>query len=233
MATREGYEEFSVSSGSGSLSLTVPANTTYAVVTVAGYYGTADYLAGATQMDLDSTAMTVIVNGDTDSNAAICIWGLANPSTGSVSLAYTWKSEQAPAEGLGVYAVYYSGIDVSGGTAAAVRSSGTHTASGTSHSIGTLTAQSGDVFVGASQDYSNTDQTSWTNATEVDSQLYRSDWLEWAEDLPSGNTAYSVTCGDSYSGMCGAVLKGAAAAGGNAPTGHLYGPLVGSLGGPI
>jgi hypothetical protein len=210
MATRLGYEVFQDGTGSPSFTLNIPSGTELVVLCIAGYFGGTDYMASPnTQPNIDNTDMTTVVSDDDQTNCNIMAWALKNPTTGaSVSFDCEWRTDQSPSEGLTFWFIYMDDVDISGTAAQAIRSSGSDPSSSTSHSVGALSAQSGDYFIGWSQDYSSTDQTSWTGATEVDDDLYRSDWCEWAYAEPTSNITVSITTGDSYSGLGGLVLKG-------------------------
>lgn len=209
--TRLGQEQFGNSSNASSQAITVNASATLAVLFVAGYSGTANYFSGGTAPTINSVSMTPQIDGDDNGSQQQAVaYTLKNPSTGSQTLAWDWAGSGAPSEGLVYCVVYVSGEHATsyvGDTAIDVTSS-------TSHTTGSLTATSGDLFLGYSSSYSGADDTTWTNATERTGSTQASNWSEMADASPSGNITVSITTGDAYSCLEGLIILQASGGGG-------------------
>src|SRR5205085_164848 len=102
--------EINSSVNSASQSVTVPSDATLAVVSVSGYQTSANYFHSGT-VTLGGSAMTA-ASTTQDSNTAYlygAMFYLANPPTGTQTLAWDWLGTNAPNDGVIIVHGYYKG----------------------------------------------------------------------------------------------------------------------------
>jgi hypothetical protein len=204
---------------SGSFSVSIPADATVLVVGVAGSVNSPGYFSDyPPTIGGGGNIMSVGNQQDDDTPVSTTdyavIFYFVNPPTGSQTLAYNWGSSYTIADGGHIVTAFYKGVDTSN----PIRSSGgeqSQAASPDSATTGSLTGQSGDMFVGMaySDDENNTGSTTWTNATELTDDLAQGTNTGWtggslAEQSLSGNVTVTATtthagstCFTSLAGM--------------------------------
>lgn len=193
--TRTGsVSEIESTANSGSQSITVPSDATLIVVTVTGYTSgeTATRLTSGTLTLAGNslTAQVVAAAGTTDYDLAGVFYRV-NPATGSQTLAWDWNGTATWTDGGHIIYAFYKGVD----TASPIKDSDTATQAGASSTATattpTLTASSGDMIFSGLYAWDTTNPTSitWTNATEVNGNVYNNSWGGAAETFPSGDVA--------------------------------------------
>ena len=118
----EGYSAYSLGSPSGTQSITVPANTDFAVA-VCGFYGDNNASPNNPVCSINSISFTQQAAKAVNESAAengICIETLVNPATGSQTLAYDWGFD--PFDNQEIVIAYFSGVDATTPVASAATS---------------------------------------------------------------------------------------------------------------
>lgn len=187
IATIGAAVEVNSSAASGSTSITVPGDCTYIAIGVAGWFSLASYFSGGI-LTLNSVGLSVIADADdTNTLPMSTMWGLANPDTGSQTLAWDWSGASAPSEGVILLVRYLKGVDPT----TPIRDSGFEQVDnpGLPASTGVMTAQSGDYVLAVGGYFSDDGGTSaWSGVTEIlDSGQFNFDTAAMAEATPSGN----------------------------------------------
>jgi hypothetical protein len=181
------------SANTGTLSVTAPADATYIVVGCSGY-GVANYFSTGT-LTYGGDALAVISDYDNAMGVTMgaVLWGLKAPKTGAQDLVWDWAGTGTLGQGGHIHIGFYKGVYQ---TTPIKSEGGMWNGSTATSTTGSLTAVTGDMFVGiASAD--GTVNLVWTNATEVDDNTFNSDSGSYAEGAPTGNVTVSVTRGTS------------------------------------
>lgn len=188
----EGYD-YVQASGNMSGTITIPANTDYAVCAIQGYDN-----ASFTSVSIDGTAMSLI---DSNSGTSVCfLYGLVSPTTGaSVSVA---SVSGAWSEGVTYMFAFFSGVDQ---TTPTRDSTAQDADSGVSSAV--LSCAAGDhAFISG---FGNTPPTLTDNSQTliVDSIAYRSQNGGCSRKaITSGTTTTVGTSGNNYGTMVAVIL---------------------------
>jgi hypothetical protein len=193
----------------GSTTITVPADATFAVCGVTGFLATANLFTGAAgSLKLATVNFTNVAGGD--SNTGMYLGGLfylANPATGSQTVAWDWGGTTALTNGANLVCSFYK--QVNGSTP--VRSTSCTQAPSNPRTTATLTAVTGDLLVAFPWAYAGTDSTfTFTGATAV-AQFFPFNNGDQAvgEGSPTGNQTVSASQSteNNDGGICGIVLR--------------------------
>lgn len=176
-----------------SQAVTVPSDATLAIVGVTGYDTTVSPFSTGT-LSLGGSSMTVgRADDDNTSFDMTAVFYLANPSTGSQTLAWNWAGTNAATLGFHIFTAFYTGND----TSSPIRGSGGGRTATDSANTGAMTAVSGDMIVAAGEGARNGGTTptgiSWTNATGAAGNQYNSEYGSFAESTSSGSVTVTAT----------------------------------------
>lgn len=192
-----------------SQSITVPADATLFVLGIS-FYQNASQLPSS--LTLGGNALTqVVVNTDVDGEMT-GLWDLANPPTGSQTLAVTWAS--ALEEGAHYFPAYYNDVD----TTDPIRGTGNAGNGGSTETTGAITTAVGDIVCAVGASFGGTDcdlsATAGADQTEVaDTAEFQTIQGAFGEKVGvAGTTTFTV--GGAFASISAASLRDAPAGGG-------------------
>lgn len=191
-------ESVQSSAQSSSTTITVPADCTLVVVMAVGFGGIG--WMGANPISINSVNLTTQEKTDSqDTNGQVWIGYLANPATGSRTLAWSWNN--APSEGVQYLVVYLRGASTSN----PIRSSGQQTAADTD--VTGLTAELNELMLGCVYSYTSITSVTDNSQTELlKGGPYNTAYYGFAEK--QAGTGFYYT-GGSYQTCAGIVVRSA------------------------
>jgi hypothetical protein len=196
------------SNQSFSQAVTVPDDATLAVLGI-GFYQDGGALPTAVTLGGNSMS-SVVSNTDADSEMT-ALYQLANPPTGSQTLAVTWAS--ALEEGAHYFPAFYNDVDTSN----PIRGTGNAGNGGSSETTGAITTAVGDIVVAVGASFGSTDcnlsATAGADQTEVaDTDEFQTIQGAYGEKSGvSGTTTF--TCAGAFVSISAASLRDAPAGG--------------------
>ena len=196
----------------GSVSITVPADATLAVIGCTSYKGVANLMSGGS-IAIGGVNATVIAGGDSDTaNYMGCLWYLPTPATGTQTLSWFWLGG-GPTDRATPYAVvFYTGIN----TADLVRDTfGAQQSTGNPSATDVMTAAAGDVLVAYAFRFasSGTAVWTWSGATNLGQYVAGESAATFGEAFPTAPTSVSASetvANSTFGGILALVVKGAA-----------------------
>ena len=220
--TREGASEgFNDGATPSTEAVTVPGDATLMVITAT--YGDATANAGISAASLDGDPFTQIGDYNSDTaDAMVDTWYLANPSTGSQTL--SWTFTEAISEGPGWIVTYYKGCD----TADPIRDFDSQANSGSSPTeTGSFDSGTDDLCVVATADYGQAADSAPTDKGQTEDEAQSSAGPQGSVGDKAGGGASETMWfgGDTYSGAVAFSIKVA----GGAATQTLYPDAIASL----
>lgn len=189
--------------GTVSSTITVPALTTFVIVGVSSYAGSANYYSGGSMTmtkGASDTAMTVAITGtgsgdESDTTWAAAMFYMVAPDVGTdMSLKWDWAGTGLSSQGNKVSVTFWKDVNQSTPVRGAAGGQG---GANTPYTTSTITAASGDLIVAWAGAFSGTEGTcaSWTNATlltQITKHASSDNDGAWATASPTGNQ--TVAC---------------------------------------
>lgn len=203
-------------SNTSSVSVTVPAGASLAMLFVCGYHGaTGLFSAPGAAPTLGGSAMTLAVGSDDENLVGGCAYYLKNPPSGTQTYAWDWGGASNSSTGDTHFIVYYTGTDGTTPIGATVEDQAT----ASPMSAGALANSSGDLVTAFGWAFrsGSAPGISWSNVTSVQAETQNAgapgSYGAYAETAGTGtNITPSFTYTGDDVGIIGIVLKASGAA---------------------
>lgn len=192
----------------GNQNIVVPTGTELVLLFASGYVANANWMTAAS-MTLGGAGMTLREHTSDDTNENVGVWYLSSPTTGA-SVAFEWDWNRGATINEGVNFIFVFIEDVG---ATPIRDSGKNSSTPSNPDVTGMTANTGDLMVGATCAYAATPTVTDDGQTQVyAASRYNGNELRVAEELSEGDYYCTPEIGDYDTSV--AVVVAAAAGGG-------------------